>query len=1103
MSPVPTNSRKGKLCYRFLSNSSTWSTLYDTESTSANFLGPTQLNGATSSFAVFLDTTLTMSLDGLQTGDEIFFTERVSSTLTDADCEAAFPSATIIRMTCTSASNSAPQLTAEYTISKLGDYLTGSLGVYYGICYNGRGHVSSSPVWLASQLEVFLVDHETLTTSDPLLATSTVISSTSSGITFDLDPSNIPVDLQPTIQFAFWPIVANQPLHPNFCTSISSRYTLQWNTAGLYSLPYPTRLPSLSGNTQLIVCARTEPLSASTFSKSTLIPSVRVTVSGVTAVSPTALSTIASDGSALSTHTLSFQFSSDVTASDSFTVTIVSTSSSDVFTTPPASPDSAICAAASAVYSGSVSTSSSSVTISPALGVGYYLVCIDSYAFYSLNVRNTQTPEESYLDTVLSLPITSVVPSTVSITMTGESFRNGFMSVTNGYLAVSSPALTSGAVLFPAVPSSSNQPQTILLSDASYPSPHLANLDTGSLASTPVVKHSAWTIKTTVPATDMAKHITTSLRAVHLASTPGFEGNMIESGDANGSCFIADGNRIRRYATTSISNIPTGSFFENLFTNYPAQATFGLPSGSDAFTDLNNPTSIFAYNAWVYVSNRGNNRVHVFDRESLTLIGSVYVPSPSSVVVRDGKLIVSSFSNGLYTAPIHCSSCTKQMTKFKNPRAAKWTVHSNCATPTVSNVISSTRSTIDQCRISCVMTTGCHSISLAAFDAGSDVYGTYTCSLSKDFALENACSTPGTNEVHTLIRPGSISVYSMTQSAVLPTQPLLGLQLYTSDKLLIFGSDNTLSLWSVSAGATVFTLMGSVMDLTLPSLTVSDTLLRTTIAVSSHGILLSISQTSATALIRFFHIEDIKSFTIPLHFTAYASPLWTTTVADDAEGGIAFASVRCISSGHGQSYVKVPLPFGLKVTPMTGEQVIMPNGWYRMGVSVEGALANVQNFLRSVQVRSTALGVLKIEATAGFGRRLSTQSASVKASGAKFVTKIALGGSFESAKCSCGGKGFCGLTSGGECRCTPPYMGYQCEMKACNEQTCLNGSICDFSTGSCVCPTHFSGLSCERFECVDNCNGRGNCIPEQKRCICVDGWEGEACEIRSQTTLVN
>ena len=81
--------------------------------------------------------------------------------------------------------------------------------------------------------------------------------------------------------------------------------------------------------------------------------------------------------------------------------------------------------------------------------------------------------------------------------------------------------------------------------------------------------------------------------------------------------------------------------------------------------------------------------------------------------------------------------------------------------------------------------------------------------------------------------------------------------------------------------------------------------------------------------------------------------------------------------------------------------------------------------------------------------------------------------------------------------------------------------VCDTSTGLCVCIFGFTGKACDRKQCPNNCNGKGQCISmghyaEDKDpgegpvyayngwdkdmlqgCVCDPGWSGPECLIRT------
>jgi len=77
---------------------------------------------------------------------------------------------------------------------------------------------------------------------------------------------------------------------------------------------------------------------------------------------------------------------------------------------------------------------------------------------------------------------------------------------------------------------------------------------------------------------------------------------------------------------------------------------------------------------------------------------------------------------------------------------------------------------------------------------------------------------------------------------------------------------------------------------------------------------------------------------------------------------------------------------------------------------------------------------------------------------------------------------------------------------------CSNKGVCDRTTGGCTCYENYEGLSCERSECPNDCNGRGECYTAKQLadeagsvysspwdsnkhvgCVCDAGYRGYDC----------
>ena len=81
------------------------------------------------------------------------------------------------------------------------------------------------------------------------------------------------------------------------------------------------------------------------------------------------------------------------------------------------------------------------------------------------------------------------------------------------------------------------------------------------------------------------------------------------------------------------------------------------------------------------------------------------------------------------------------------------------------------------------------------------------------------------------------------------------------------------------------------------------------------------------------------------------------------------------------------------------------------------------------------------------------------------------------------------------------------------ELECAGVGLCDFDSGTCVCPEGFSGQACERLKCPNDCNGKGSCMTlsdiaknygqniaytnwdgiSSTMCVCDSGYSGPDC----------
>ncbi|KAI6235988.1 Teneurin-3 [Aphelenchoides besseyi] len=74
------------------------------------------------------------------------------------------------------------------------------------------------------------------------------------------------------------------------------------------------------------------------------------------------------------------------------------------------------------------------------------------------------------------------------------------------------------------------------------------------------------------------------------------------------------------------------------------------------------------------------------------------------------------------------------------------------------------------------------------------------------------------------------------------------------------------------------------------------------------------------------------------------------------------------------------------------------------------------------------------------------------------------------------------------CVCVNDYDGEFCDQLKCNPE-CINGQCVH---GRCFCNEKYSGLTCDRQDCPDDCNGNGSCF--NGTCLCKIGYNGESCD---------
>merc|ERR1719393_835182 len=94
---------------------------------------------------------------------------------------------------------------------------------------------------------------------------------------------------------------------------------------------------------------------------------------------------------------------------------------------------------------------------------------------------------------------------------------------------------------------------------------------------------------------------------------------------------------------------------------------------------------------------------------------------------------------------------------------------------------------------------------------------------------------------------------------------------------------------------------------------------------------------------------------------------------------------------------------------------------------------------------------------------------------------------------NCNDRGRC---NNGTCICAEGFSGNSCDRRTC-PQNCNSRSMCDFSTGVCTCLPGFDGLDCGidlNNLCPNNCNkatNNGHCI--KTGCKCHPGYGGRDC----------
>ena len=138
----------------------------------------------------------------------------------------------------------------------------------------------------------------------------------------------------------------------------------------------------------------------------------------------------------------------------------------------------------------------------------------------------------------------------------------------------------------------------------------------------------------------------------------------------------------------------------------------------------------------------------------------------------------------------------------------------------------------------------------------------------------------------------------------------------------------------------------------------------------------------------------------------------------------------------------------------------------------------------------------------------------------------------------CSGHGSCSA-QGDACKCVVSlngvklYTGADCSLKACpvglswasatllgnNDahplMECSNRGVCNRDTGECECYPPFEGMACQRNACWNDCNNRGQCLPQKMLaelagnlydqpwdsmkiwgCLCDAGYRGPDCRFK-------
>lgn len=1136
---------KAKLCYRFSSSTSTWSYM-QSGSDALNFIHPVSLNSNLSTFPLFQDTPFNFIVTGMQERDEILFAP-LSSGSTDAACTDALSSgATVYALASQSTYNSDSLLTASTSVSRVSDALRFDKNIEYGLCYNSRSLPSTSSysastvvslnddVWRISILTIQFPDEDLITASiNPVTYTS------SSTMNVDFDTSLIMSGIG-GIRYFLWPILAGSTLDPNICRRLANSITstnLGWSDGGSDSITFDAT--RAEGGIELVGCAMPQWQDPSnTLYTGTLLRNSRTAaIEGFVGITPTLFKTATSSTPNIASYSLNVHFSRNTPSTTTFSFTINSVSSVTSYPSIPGlSSSDTLCSSTTSVASFSASPSSSIVSIST-LNEGIYVVCAEgAQALQSLqvvavgddplaqtagsnpsfslespinpNMRNSEVDNDLpsvLLTTSSETPITSTnTDISISVNDRFEWARNDRVAdASTGWIMVMAPGLHSGVIFIPFSPGS-RVPFTLFLSDVenTYDSIASSSVDAWGNFNFDSMPSS------TSPTADMNSFYSTINGAFFGTGSGTFSGvaNEISGGSPYSHAFILDGHRIRSFSSNSLDIIPAGRWIDILYAGLsgagaPA-ATFGTAQtiATDS-TGLSSPVSIVAHAQWIYIADAGNNRIVTLERNTLNFVGSISITNPISVSVSGSFLFIGSHTGGLYRAEIHCSTCTKHMTARQSPQAARWTVQSGC-TSSASTLGDESDGTVDQCRLRCLMTNGCGGVIATPEDAdGAEEYGRFSCVLLDGGSDTHTCVASGTTGIilHSLLRSGAADPLSLTS---LISDPVAAAAARDANTLLVLSKNAPqVRLFSVDSLTGDITTIATLSDDVIDSVTINSAT-RSSIVFIGHSALFCIS-TQTFSNVRSYRFDKTETHSLSFHLTTSLSsllfPQSSTSVDEDKDGIWAFASIRASSNQGGRSGVVVPVPRGVLITP----EEIAYGGISRDGIGIKGPLGLVSAYLRSIQVSTSDFGITRVDVSAGISRLKNTQTSEVLGFAGQLSIEILSGGVQEVDRCNCEAfKGFCSAILGGQCQCSPPYLGISCEKKSCGSKTCLNGGYCDFASGKCQCVTGFSGANCERFECVDNCNGRGHCIQEEKRCVCTSGWEGESCQTRSITTNI-